>query len=69
MTDAFFNKTDQVYRDFDLKTDTFDRAGRVHDWRNHVPEIVKSVWGNLAAFDRALVAIVAEQAADSEEWE
>lgn len=44
-------------------------SGTVHDWRKHVPDIVKSMWVELTERERRLVMIVCERAADNEEWD
>lgn len=54
---------------FDLDDTTFDRKGRVCDWRNHVPEEIRDIWAVLTQRDRCLVAIVADHAASQEEWD
>lgn len=52
-------------RDFD----DFAKAGRVHDWRNHIPEPIKPEWSTLPIEARALAWAMAHEAASAEEWE
>lgn len=47
----------------------FDKATRVHDWRNYVPEEIRAVWGQLSKETRAAVFLMADMQASSEEWD
>ncbi len=47
----------------------WDEAGRVHDWRNHVPEAVQAIWTTFTAEQRAALVDWAEGLADREEWD
>jgi hypothetical protein len=47
----------------------FENAGRVHDWRNHVPDDIKEVWGQLSYEAKFIAAYVADEAAGKEEWD
>lgn len=47
----------------------FDKAGRVHDWRNHVPEGVQAIWSTFSAEQRAALVAWADHLAGNEEWE
>ena len=51
-----------------LKNPEFGKAGRVHDWRNHVPECIVDTWDTLALESRLIAYIVADNASDNEEW-
>lgn len=44
-------------------------AGKVHDWRNHVPEKVRAIWGTFTREQRQAIVAWAEMLADREEWE
>lgn len=54
---------------FDLSDDTFSRRSRVHDWRNHVAEEVEAQWQHLTSRERLLVAVMANEPAENEEWD
>lgn len=54
----------EIYRN-----DIFIDKKRVHDWRNHVPEIIVSAWPELTLRERMLVAITAEASANNEDWD
>lgn len=47
----------------------FASAGRVHDWRNHVPGTLQAIWGQLSYESRLIIYYMAEDAAMREEWE
>jgi hypothetical protein len=47
----------------------WSRAGRVHDWRNHVGENVKAIWGSFSPTQRIALALDADELASREEWE
>lgn len=42
---------------------------RVHDWRNHLPEIVAENWAALATEARLVAFIAAAQLAHAEQWD
>lgn len=47
----------------------WDGAGRVHDWRNHVPEEVKKLWPTFSEIQRKALYDWANDLASAEEWE
>jgi hypothetical protein len=47
----------------------WERAGKVHDWRNHVGDEIAAMWSTFTAEQRAALARQAEYLARSEEWE
>lgn len=47
----------------------FERAERVHDWRNHVGERTQAIWATLTPEQRLAIALDAEDDASNEEWE
>ena len=47
----------------------WDEAGRVHDWRNHVPEEIKILWDALTWEAREVAFFMACQEADMEVWD
>lgn len=55
--------------DVTLADPQFDRAVRVHDWRNHVPGDVVKNWPKLSTEARAVAFIFACNGADLEEWD
>ena len=47
----------------------FEKAGKVHDWRNYVPDLLMQDWEKLLYETRALVVIMAAYQADAENWD
>jgi len=47
----------------------WDEAGRVHDWRNHVPDEVKEIWVTFTDAQKRALFAWAEELAGREEWE
>jgi hypothetical protein len=53
----------------DLDDPGFDKAGRIHDWRNYVGEHVRARWETIPIELRAAIAADAQTLADREDWE
>jgi hypothetical protein len=53
----------------DLENPEFDNAGRVHDWRNHVPDEVKEQWGQQSTDAKKVAYLKAYNEAEREEWD
>lgn len=52
-----------------LDSSTFaSPQGKVHNWRNHVPESIREVWDALAPQARAVAILMAQERANREEW-
>ena len=47
----------------------FDKAGKVHDWRNHVGEQCQRKWPTFSLDVRLAIATDAQVMAEAEEWE
>lgn len=45
------------------------QAGKVHDWRNHVPYFLMRHWQRLTTESRAVAYLCARKSADREDWE
>ncbi len=52
-----------------LQDPQFDRAGKVHDWRNHVGERTQAMWSTFSYTQRSAIALDAEDRAAAEEWD
>jgi hypothetical protein len=52
-----------------LENPDFENRGRVHDWRNYVPELLFSRWALLPLTIRAILWLDAESQSSREEWE
>ena len=59
----------EVEKECNVNLPEFEKADRVHDWRNHVPGEIKQVWETLTEREKTLVAFVAIESAESEEWD
>lgn len=46
----------------------FEKASKVHDWKNHVPEELIPVWNDLTERERKIIFIMAESSATAEIW-
>lgn len=47
----------------------FDNSGKVHDWRNYVPDHLKTHWHELSEETRRAIIACCDNAACSEEWD
>ena len=52
-----------------LVSPKFAEARKTHDWRNHIPECLMEAWGKLSLESRFVAYCMAEEQANSEEWE
>lgn len=48
---------------------TWDRAGRVHDWRNYVPEEIRDMWFTFTQIQRKALYETFAKLAANEEWD
>ena len=70
-----YNKED-LFEDFstgfvfnDVYKPNFENTGRVHDWRNYVPDCWQKNWGRFTLDERRIIIIMAEIQAKNEEWD
>ena len=47
----------------------WDKAGRVHDWRNYISEKVQSIWGTFTLEQQIALMDQADDRAGSEIWD
>lgn len=47
----------------------WDKAQRVHDWRNHISEKLRGLWETFTDEQKQTIAESAEDKAAAEEWE
>lgn len=64
----------ELFKSYNPKTtkttiSTFEDVTRVHDWRNHIPAEIGELWPALSRESRLVAAIMAQIAAENEEWE
>lgn len=55
--------------DEELREPHFDKAGRVHDWRNHVGENARRLWLTFTDEQRRALAQDADDSASNEHWD
>lgn len=48
---------------------TWDDVGKVHDWRNYVPDGMRKDWQEMDYETRIAVYVMAEARADTEAWD
>jgi hypothetical protein len=44
-------------------------GGRVHNWRNHVPDALQIMWPELSIQARIVAYLCAAASADAEDWD
>lgn len=54
---------------FEIIAPEWDQRDRVHDWRNHVPEVIRLIWDDLGLEARCTAFVMASEKANAEEWE
>lgn len=59
----------QSYPESGLRQEDFKSIGRVHDWRNYVPDAFISTWQDLSDRERAIIYLMAQDQSNAEEWE
>lgn len=47
----------------------WNKARKVHEWRNYVPEVLQENWKFLTSEARVAVYLTAKQQADQEDWD
>jgi len=47
----------------------WEKAGRVHDWRNHVSTEIRMIWDEFSDNHKVALALDADERAGREEWE
>lgn len=47
----------------------WEKAGRVHDWRNHVGEHTKKIWSTFTPEQKMAIALDADDLASAEYWD
>ncbi|PKQ69380.1 hypothetical protein BZG01_00130 [Labilibaculum manganireducens] len=52
-----------------FEDDDFEMAGKVCDWRNHVPDALKKDWKFLTQREKEIIFLMAEQQASAEKWD
>jgi hypothetical protein len=45
------------------------KCGKIHDWKNYVPDEFIKDWSNLTLQEQKIIFIFAEKEADAEQWD
>ena len=53
----------------DYKTPEWDKAQRVHDWRNYISDEVRALWDSFTDEQKQAIARQADEQSDVEEWD
>jgi hypothetical protein len=53
----------------DLEQPAWDKAGEVHDWRNHVGWYAQEHWPIFTRYQKIILWLDAVESANKEEWE
>jgi len=57
------------YQALDVDGPEWGKAGKIHDWRNHVPDHIRAIWGTFSDEHKLALAAWADGLADQEEWD
>jgi len=60
---------DDTVPDEDCLDPDWSKGGRVHNWRNHVPDTVQAIWHTFTPTQRRVLAAAAEYDSGNEQWE
>lgn len=64
-----FEKYTAELSNIDINNPEFNKASKVHDWRNYVPYDWQTCWLEFSERERKLMAVMAQMQADKEEWD
>ena len=63
------NLFNEFIKNIDLNDPKFEDSGRVHDWRNYIPNEWVECWSEFTEKERKIMAVMAETQANNEEWD
>lgn len=52
-----------------LQNPEFEKASKIHDWRNYVPDEFEKEWNNLTLREKQIIFVLADKQASEEEWD
>jgi hypothetical protein len=64
-----FEKHKNFLAENNIENPEFEKANRVHDWRNHILQEFQDNWKHLSLNEKKLLVIMAQHHADAEEWD
>ena len=47
----------------------WEKGGKVHDWRNYIPDDIRRLWPRLSQDARVVAVVIADMQAEKEEWD
>lgn len=53
----------------DIEAPDWANTGKVHDWKNHVPEEVRIIWSSFTTAQKLALYQWSSSLADNEEWD
>ena len=53
----------------DFMDPQWDKAGKVHDWKNYVTDQLRKIWSGLSDDQKRVVASNFDEIAEREEWD
>ncbi len=53
----------------DWESPRWIEAGKVHEWKNHVPGMVRTIWHTFSISQKMVLAEAYNELASNEEWE
>lgn len=53
----------------DIDKPEFEKASKIHDWRNYVPTELQIHWPKLTIRERQIIILMAQWPADNENWD
>lgn len=65
---SYLHTFDELTPD-DFETPDWDRAGKVHDWRNYVSDEIRAMWPDIPVSLKAAIARQSDAMANLEEWD
>ena len=63
------NENTTMHEPYNYKNPEWDKAQKVHDWRNYISEKLCEMWDTFTDEQKLAIAENAEEQANSEEWE
>lgn len=69
-TTSAIRTTQDLYQFFDtLQHESWTDLRQIHNWRNHIPDMIQALWGVLGDDARLVAYVMAEKVANNEEWD
>lgn len=71
LTPGLLSALESIDRDWcsTLSSPEWPNTGRVHDWRNYIPDLIRDAWSDLSLDARACCFLIASASSDAEHWD